>query len=66
VTLRVHPDDRERSDIDRIAGARGFDVVEDGGVGRGGCVLEAQGVTVDASIEALLHALRSAAGGACG
>jgi flagellar biosynthesis/type III secretory pathway protein FliH len=66
VALRVHPDDRERSGIDRIASEQGFEVVDDPAVGRGGCRLEAQGVTVDASLEAALGALRAAIGDARG
>lgn len=62
--IRVHPDDRERSSIDRLARARGLEVVDDPAVGRGGCRLEAQGVTVDGTVDAALRALRTATGGA--
>jgi flagellar biosynthesis/type III secretory pathway protein FliH len=66
VAIRVHPDDRERTGIDRVAGEQGVEVVDDPAVGRGGCRLEAQGVTVDATVEAALGALRAAIGEARG
>jgi flagellar biosynthesis/type III secretory pathway protein FliH len=66
VAIRVHPDDRGGSAIDRLARDHGLEVVDDPAVGRGGCRLEAQGVTVDATLEAALFALRAATGGARG
>jgi flagellar biosynthesis/type III secretory pathway protein FliH len=61
--IRVHPDDRGRSGIDGRAAARGLDVVEDASVGRGGCAVEACGVSSDHSLAAVVDALRAAARG---
>jgi flagellar assembly protein FliH len=58
--LRVHPEDRAASGVDRLAAELGCAVLEDRQVGRGGCRVDGAGVTVDASIEALLDALRVA------
>jgi len=58
VAIRVHPDDRAASRIDELAGRRGVEVIDDPEVGRAGCRVEADGVVVDATLDAALAALR--------
>lgn len=59
VTIRVHPDDRSASRIDEVASRQGVSVTDDPSVGRAGCRVEAAGVTIDATLEAALAALRA-------
>lgn len=61
--IRVHPEDRRCSDIAARAAARGLDVVDDESVGRGGCVVEAEGASSDHSLDSVLEALRAAVEG---
>jgi flagellar biosynthesis/type III secretory pathway protein FliH len=61
--IRVHPEDRRRSDVAARAAARGLEVVDDESVGRGGCVVEALGASSDHSLDAVLEALRAAVEG---
>ncbi len=63
VSIRVHPEDRAASGIDGPARRRDFEVIDDPGVGRGGCVVAWERAEVDASLAALRAALREAAGG---
>jgi flagellar biosynthesis/type III secretory pathway protein FliH len=61
--IRLHPEDRARSDIAARAAALGLEVVDDESVGRGGCVVEAQGASSDHSLDSVLEALRAAVEG---
>jgi flagellar biosynthesis/type III secretory pathway protein FliH len=61
--IRVHPDDRARTDVDARASARGLEVVSDASIGRGGCVVEALGATSDHRLDVALEALRDAVAG---
>jgi flagellar biosynthesis/type III secretory pathway protein FliH len=63
LSIRVHPDDRAASGIDGLASRRGFQVIDDAAVGRGGCVAIFEGAEVDAGLPALEAALREAAEG---
>ena len=60
VILYIHPEDRKNSKIDALAEARGFSIVEDGGVGRAGCRIRSPGVEIDATLDAILRALEQA------
>jgi len=62
ISIRVHPADRAASGIDRLAGDRGFEVIDDPAVGRGGCRVAWEGTEVDASFAALEAALGEAVG----
>jgi len=65
--VRVHPEDRPLSRVDAMAEGKGFVVIEDPSVGRGGCRVAAEGAEIDASLDAVLGALRDAMlGGARG
>jgi flagellar biosynthesis/type III secretory pathway protein FliH len=57
VAIHVHPDDRSSSGIDELARGCGAVVRPDPTVGRAGCRVEADGVVVEATLEAALHAL---------
>lgn len=59
-TLFVHPLDRNPSRVDSLVSGRGFQVVEDASVGRGGVRVAAGGVSVDASLDSVLAAIRDA------
>jgi flagellar biosynthesis/type III secretory pathway protein FliH len=61
--LHVHPADRAGCEVDRLAAELGCAVVDDPAVGRGGCRVRGAGAEVDASIDALIEALRRALGG---
>ena len=61
--IRVHPEDRQRTQIAARAAALGFEVVDDPSVGHGGCVVEAQGASSDHRLDAMLEALRAAVEG---
>ena len=61
--IRVHPEDRRRSDVAARAAALGLEVADDESVGRGGCVVEAQGASSDHSLDSVLEALRAAVEG---
>ncbi|MFO8074286.1 MAG: FliH/SctL family protein [Polyangia bacterium] len=63
LALRVNPLDRGAGGADRIAREAGCEVIEDEAVGRGGCRLEAEGASVDATLEALFGALDEASRG---
>ncbi len=56
-TVKVHPADRTLSTVDAAAGALGFAVETDEGVGRGGCRIEGPAGTVDATIQTLIDAM---------
>lgn len=58
-TVRVHPEDRNVSDIDTAAEALGFEIETDEQVGRGGCVIAGRLGVVDATVPTLLDALKS-------
>jgi flagellar biosynthesis/type III secretory pathway protein FliH len=53
----VHPDDRQKSRVDELAGKYYFFVEEDLKVGRAGCRVIAGDVEVDATLEGVLGAL---------
>jgi len=61
--IRLHPEDRARSDITARAAARGLEVVDDESVGRGGCVVEALEASSDHSLDSVLEALCDAVAG---
>jgi len=58
--IRVFPADRARSDVERLAAELGCTVVDDRSVGPGGCLIEAEGAEVDASMDVLLGVMRGA------
>jgi len=58
-TVSVHPEDRSGSGIDDMAREAGIEVVEDPGVGRGGCRVRAGALTVDATLEGMLARLEA-------
>lgn len=62
ISIRVHPTDRSASRIDGIAREAGFEVIDDPGVGRGGCRVSWEGAEIDASLAALEATLLEAAG----
>jgi flagellar assembly protein FliH len=69
VTLRVHPDDvalviESKSQLQRtIDGIRDLSVLEDGGVPRGGCMVESRSAEIDArlhtQLDEVIRAVRS-------
>jgi flagellar assembly protein FliH len=65
IRARVHPDDIAaiRHELDELLERRRIDVAADEEVGRGGCIVEAPGGTVDASFATALEVLREAAEG---
>jgi flagellar assembly protein FliH len=67
-TLRahVHPDDVDavRRDLADLLERRGVELAADDDVGRGGCIVESPGGTIDASVGTALSELREAAEGA--
>ena len=63
LSIRVHPEDRTRSGIDALARERGFEVIDDPAVGRGGSVVAWERAELDVSLPGLREALQNAAGG---
>lgn len=54
IVLRLHPDDHVlvQAQLSETLGARGVRLLPDAGLGRGGCVVESDLATVDATVEA--------------
>lgn len=59
-TVRVHPADRARSEIDVLAARAGFAVADDPDMATGGCRVVAGGAEVDATLEAAVEAWKAA------
>jgi flagellar assembly protein FliH len=63
LSIRVHPEDRAAAGIDALARSRGCEVIDDPGVGRGGCVVAWERTELDASLAALRASLLEPARG---
>jgi flagellar assembly protein FliH len=58
--IHIHPEDRGISSIDALAKEHAIDIVEDPEVGRAGCKIAFGGAELDATLETMLEALRTA------
>lgn len=59
-TIHVHPEDRNVSGVEKMAGASGFEIHDDVGVGRGGCRIRCGEVEVDATFKTAFETLEQA------
>ncbi|MCP4604003.1 MAG: hypothetical protein GY847_26360 [Proteobacteria bacterium] len=59
-TMYIHPDDRAGSNVDDMAQALGFSIVEETSVGRKGCRIQAGNAEIDATLDNSLAALEAA------
>ncbi len=58
--VRVHPEDRIRCEVERLAAECGFSCTNDETVGRAGCVIVAGGESVDATLKTALECFEEA------